>query len=107
MSRTIVKTRDGREFEIPTDEEDARITAAAWADPDARPYTEAEWKEALPRMRFGRPPVGRLGRPPHEAPKKAPVTIRLDVDVLAALKATGKGWQTRVNDAMRKWVKLA
>lgn len=24
---------------------------------------------------------------------------------LAALKASGKGWQTRVNDAMREWVK--
>lgn len=32
-------------------------------------------------------------------------TIPFDADVLAALKATGKGWQTRVNDAMRDWVK--
>ena len=28
-----------------------------------------------------------------------------DVDVLAALKASGKGWQTRVSDATREWVK--
>jgi uncharacterized protein (DUF4415 family) len=102
MSRTIVKTRDGREFELNTPEEDARITAAAMADPDARPYTDAEWEEARPRQRFGHPPIG---RPPYEEPKKAPVTIRFDVDVLAALKATGKGWQTRVNEAMREWVK--
>jgi uncharacterized protein (DUF4415 family) len=104
MSRTTVKTRDGRELLLNTPEEDARITAAAEADPDARPYTEAEWQEALPRLKFGRPPTGR-GRPPLAAPKKAPVTLRLDVDVLAALKATGKGWQTQVNDAMREWVK--
>jgi uncharacterized protein (DUF4415 family) len=102
MQRETVKTRYGRVLELPTDEEDAHITAAAMADPDARPYTEAEWAEALPRLRFGRPSIG---RPPYEEPKKAPVTIRLDVDVIAALKATGKGWQTRVNEAMREWVK--
>jgi uncharacterized protein (DUF4415 family) len=105
MSRTTVKTRDGREFLLNTPEEDARVTAAAMADPDARPYTEAEWEEARKRRQFGRPPIVRVGRPSLAAPKKAPVTLRLDVDVLAALKATGKGWQTRVNDAMREWVK--
>ncbi|GHU20508.1 hypothetical protein FACS189475_09420 [Betaproteobacteria bacterium] len=46
-----------------------------------------------------------IGRPPYEEPKKMPVTIRMDVDVIAALKVTGKGWQTRVNEAMREWVK--
>lgn len=38
-------------------------------------------------------------------PLKVPTTIRFDADVLAALKASGKGWQTRVNDAMREWLK--
>jgi uncharacterized protein (DUF4415 family) len=37
--------------------------------------------------------------------KKMPATIRFDADVLAALRATGKGWQARVNDAMREWLK--
>lgn len=49
----------------------------------------------------------RAGRPAGSvkaAPKQA-TTIRFDPDVLAALKATGRGWQTRVNDAMREWVK--
>ena len=36
---------------------------------------------------------------------KQAVKLRLDPDVLAALRATGRGWQTRVNDAMREWVK--
>ena len=35
-------------------------------------------------------------------PPKKPVTIRLDVDLLASLKGTGKGWQTRVNDLLRR-----
>jgi len=35
-------------------------------------------------------------------PTKAQVAIRLDRDVLGALKATGRGWQTRVNDLLRR-----
>jgi uncharacterized protein (DUF4415 family) len=47
----------------------------------------------------------RRGRPPSESPKQA-IKIRLDPDLLIALRATGRGWQTRVNDALREWVKL-
>ena len=42
---------------------------------------------------------------PVSAVVKERITIRLDPDVVAAFKATGRGWQTRVNDAMREWVK--
>jgi len=82
---------------VPTPEEDAAITAAALSDPDATPLTDAEWAAARP--------LARVGRPPSTKPLKQPTTIRFDADVLAALKATGKGWQTRVNDAMREWIK--
>ena len=47
----------------------------------------------------------RRGRGPQKSPRKQPTTIRFDADVLSALKATGPGWQTRVNDAMREWLK--
>lgn len=40
-----------------------------------------------------------------KTPTKVPTTIRFDADILAALKASGRGWQTRVNEAMREWVK--
>ncbi|GHT85863.1 hypothetical protein AGMMS49543_17980 [Betaproteobacteria bacterium] len=66
MPRDTVKTRDGRVFELPTDEEDAEIHAAAMADPDARPYTDAEREEARTRRQFGRPSIG---RPPYGEPK--------------------------------------
>lgn len=42
----------------------------------------------------------RRGRPKLEAPKEA-VKLRLDADVLAALRASGEGWQTRINDTLR------
>lgn len=93
----LLKTKSGRLVEVPSDEDAAAITSAAMGDPDARPLTDAEWEAARPTIR-------RFGRPPAETPKVS-TTIRFDADVLAALRATGKGWQTRVNDAMREWVK--
>jgi uncharacterized protein (DUF4415 family) len=49
----------------------------------------------------------RRGRPAGsvKAAPKVATTIRFDPDILAALKASGRGWQTRVNDAMREWLK--
>jgi uncharacterized protein (DUF4415 family) len=40
------------------------------------------------------------GRPRLENPK-IPLKIRLDDDVVTALRATGPGWQTRVNDMLK------
>ncbi len=80
---------------LPTPEEDALITAASNADPDARPLNDAQWQAVKSSARIGRPKA---------TVTKVPTTIRFDPDVLAALKATGAGWQTRVNEAMREWV---
>lgn len=41
------------------------------------------------------------GRPKSANPK-VQQTIRIDADVLAKFKATGKGWQTRINQALRE-----
>ena len=43
------------------------------------------------------------GRPRSTNPKEH-VSIRLDADVLRAFKTTGRGWQTRLNDALRDWL---
>lgn len=42
----------------------------------------------------------RGGRGPQKAPTKVQVTLRLDRDAVAAFKAEGPGWQTRINDAV-------
>ncbi len=76
-----------------------------WTDEDvrtARPVWEfPELVEILQKH-------GHLGRPPlpPEARKRR-VTMHLDPDVLAALKAEGKGWQTRANAALRRALGLA
>lgn len=45
--------------------------------------------------------VNRAGRKPDPNAKKL-LTLRLDPDVIEHYKATGEGWQTRMNDALRK-----
>jgi len=51
----------------------------------------------------------RRGRPVGSVAEvtKEPVKLRLDPDVLAALRATGDGWQTRINDMLRASLTLA
>ena len=78
-----------------------------WIDPDDAP----EWTED--HFRFARLSIGgkvvreavgtwtRPGRPPAENPKKQ-VTVRLDPDVIDKFRATGKGWQSRINAELRK-----
>lgn len=78
---------------LPTVAEDKAITHAARRDPDAKPLTEAEWKLAKPNARIGRPP---------KANAKVAVKLRIDPDLLAVLKATGPGWQTRANRILRE-----
>ncbi len=81
---------------IPTPEEDAAITAAAMSDPDAVPFTDAEWEQVKPLVRRGRP----LG-----SGSKTQVTLRLDVEVVEKFRASGDGWQTRINDVLKSWVR--
>ncbi|WP_220495406.1 BrnA antitoxin family protein [Paracoccus sp. MC1862] len=60
----------------------------------AKPFTEA-FPALAEAMRKN---VG--GRPKAENPKVA-VSLRLDQDVVARFKASGPGWQTRINSALR------
>ena len=46
------------------------------------------------------PPDAVIGR--FYRPRKTTVTIRLDMDVVAWLKATGEGYQTRINSHLRR-----
>jgi uncharacterized protein (DUF4415 family) len=43
-------------------------------------------------------------RGPQKAPRKVPVSIRLSPDVAEGLRATGNGWQSRADDALRMWL---
>ena len=54
-------------------------------------------RDALAQKRQGQ-------RGPQLAPTKLPVTVRYNPEVVAYFKATGAGWQTRMNDALCEWV---
>lgn len=48
------------------------------------------------------PPIMRRGRGPQKAPTKVLTTIRLDADVIAFFRAQGSGYQSRINDALKR-----
>ena len=91
-----------------TEEQIQRMIAS---DPDAPEATDEQlaqakpFDEAFPALAEAmRRNVG--GRPKSENPKVA-VSLRLDQDILPRFKASGPGWQTRMNDALRDAVGLS
>ena len=108
--RETIKTRSGRVIELPTPEEDAQINAGIAADPDTFELDDEWFARALPAKKFFSPEAyaqlcAMRQRGPKDKPLKVPTTIRFDADVLTALKASGKGWQTRVNQAVKDWLR--
>jgi uncharacterized protein (DUF4415 family) len=88
-----------------SDKEEAAIQRKIASDPDApeatdeqlakaKPFAEAfpDLAESIKRAR---------GRPAVENPRQQ-ISIRLDPDVIEHYKAAGKGWQSRMNDDLRK-----
>ena len=75
-----------------------------WIDPDDAPEITAQWVQEANLLEGEK--LVRRGRPKAIA-TKTPVKIRLDADVLLALRATGDGWQTRINDTLRASLQLA
>ncbi len=78
----------------PTTTEDVKITAAALTDSDNPPLTNEELRQ-----------FKQIPRRPQRSGKKEQVTLKLDTDILEQFRATGSGWQTRINDALRDWIK--
>ena len=78
-----------------TAEEELKIQAGIDADPDAYSLTDAECEKVKPTVRIGRPPA--------EVTKER-ITIRLSHDVVTQFRATGAGWQTRMDAALRQFI---
>ena len=91
MPKTI-KTFSGRNVVLPTQAESAAVNAGIAADPDTYELSASEFKEL---RRVGRPRV---------ATKRPMLSMRTDPDVLEKLRASGPGWQTRVNALLREAV---
>jgi uncharacterized protein (DUF4415 family) len=80
----LVDQTDHARMAAMTDEE---IEAEATIDPESPPMTDEEW--ALGELR---------------APVKVPVGLRLDDDIVRWFKGQGRGYQTRINSVLRRYV---
>lgn len=78
--------------------ENKLATDTNWVDPDDAPELDDDWFDRA-ELRIGRRII-RKGHPPGAT--KTQIALRVDNDVLAAFRAEGPGWQSRMNDALRK-----
>ena len=81
---------------MPTVSENKAITAAAKADPDAQPLTLKQLQAMVPIRAL-------RGRPRSEN-KKQLVSLRYSREVLDYFKATGQGWQSRMDGVLKEYV---
>ena len=103
-----------RKIKIPSAAEDAAINVGITADPDNPEWRPVDFARAepaakvLPRL-FGKVDAAEMLKPkrgrPISASPKAHVNIRLDSDIVEQFRATGRGWQTRLNAALKEWLK--
>lgn len=93
-----------RTLAIPTDEEEAAINAGIAADPDNPELTDEDFAQMRPAEEVVPEIVEAYrrsrGRPPSST--KQLISLRLDQDVIAHFRATGPGWQSRINEALRR-----
>ena len=74
-------------------------------DEDTPEWTAEDFARAKPLDHFPELAAlvrGRGERGPQKRPTKQQVTLRLDRDVVERFRATGRGWQGRINEALRK-----
>ena len=86
--------------------EETAINAGIARDPDASEWAAEDWARARPATEVVPHIVERYRRTrgKQKAPTKEKVTVRLDADIVAHFREGGKGWQTRLNNTLRKAV---
>jgi uncharacterized protein (DUF4415 family) len=95
-----------------TDEEwEALIATAPGEDCPLDPDTERAFLENAVVVREGGPFAVRAAltgqrrmRGPQKAPTKEQIAIRLSPEVLAYFRATGQGWQARMDAVLKEWI---
>jgi uncharacterized protein (DUF4415 family) len=97
---------------VPTPEEDVVIDAGISADDDNPEWTDKDFARARPATEvLGAEAVAALKRqsgqrgPQKKSPTKEMISIRLSREVVAAFRATGEGWQTRVDEVLLEHVR--
>lgn len=75
---------------MPNDEEEKKINQGIRKDPDAQEWSDEMFERAV--------------RGPQKAPLKTHLTVRFDPDIVEWFKSQGKGYQSRMNDALRQYM---
>ena len=89
----------------------AKDSKRPWVDPDDAPELDEEFFDKARKLvgdrevskNEFRKAVRKRGRP-RKANPKIPVHIRFSPEVVAHFRATGKGWQTRMDEALKEWI---
>ena len=109
MTSDVIK----RSFPTTPEEWEALIAEAPGDDTPLDPEEERRFWENAVIVYEGGPDAVRAAlavkrragpRGKQKAPTKQRITLRLSPDVLAHFRATGKGWQTRMDAALREWI---
>ncbi|WP_248885163.1 BrnA antitoxin family protein [Acidithiobacillus acidisediminis] len=87
-----VKSKSGRSFDLPSPEEDEAIQRGIEADPDTQELSPMQFRQLKLK---GRPPA---------AVTKEKISIRLSPHVVERFRASGPGWQGRMDAALQEWL---
>jgi uncharacterized protein (DUF4415 family) len=86
-----------------TEEEEARVQRGIAADPDNPEWTAEDFKRARPFAEvFPDLAASRRARGPQKEPTKVAVSLRLTREVVERFQAGGPGWQTRMDEVLKK-----
>ena len=90
----------------PTDDEEEDINRGIALDPDAPEWTDEDFSRARPAIEVVPHIVEEHNRTrgKQKAPTKERISVRLDSDLTDHFRSSGKGWQTRLNDTLRRAV---
>lgn len=98
-----------QKFPASSEEWEAIIAEAPGEDRPPTPEEEAAWSSGVVVKEGGYPAVraalAEKRRGAQKAPVKVSTTLRLPPEVLAYFKATGPGWQTRIEEVLKEWIK--
>jgi len=88
-----VRSRTGRIFDLPTPEDETEIRAGMVDDPDVCELSDEQLQRLHP-----------MSRPQAKSVKQS-VSVRLSEEVVTYFKATGNGWQTRMDEVLKDYVR--
>ena len=99
-----------RKFPTSPEEWEALIAEAPGEDRPPTPEEEAAWANAVVVKEGGYPAVRealaeqRRTRGPGQKPKKVLLSVRYSPEVVEYFRATGEGWQARMDEALKEWI---